>query len=454
MTTTRESLSRLRAAERSPVGGQLGLALDSSVELQGLIREVEALEQTVTRQALPSRTALAEAKSRWASEGRIQELSARHIRALCWDADSATSPGFVRAVEHHPDLPRNRRWIEGLVTSYLARWRTMPEPQILETILQHAVAGFSGRSERLERYRGVAREMFSKNAPQWLAAGIIADRRRIDETLDEWKIDRSSGLGEAVANATVEEWLQRFNMERRALRSVAAFGCVRQLLEELLASPLVGPNAIARSVSALILWDQAERDERIHEALRTFLLEDPRFRDPRLPNRSPVWDLCDPEARQRAIGWLAKSDLTFFFEFVIRTDPHQRRAFWLRYIQRAVDAHVALSDEDAYRLRAEVKEKLSYSKVLRGQGTSAFLMRFHGASKDILCIEFSKVGNALYVHDADTFVERFGSIRRPHFDLNFDLKNYGSLLEKFTHHASTWQMNVMNFLSRHGIRPS
>jgi hypothetical protein len=329
----------------------------------------------------------------------------------------------------------------------------MPEPHVIEEVLRKAVTGFMGRSERVDRYRLVAEDLFSKDAPKPLAASIISERGGIDATLDEWKIDRASGLGEAVANATVDEWTRRFNEAKSTARGTSALGWFRQLTEELLVSPLVGPDSIARAVSALILWDQSEHDERIHELLKRFLLDDPRFRDPRLPNRNPLWDLCVPEARQRAIAWFAKRDLTFFFEFVIRDDPHRRRHFWLRYIDRAIDAHVALSDEDAYRLRAQVKEKLSYSKVIGGQA-SAFLMRFRGLGQEILCVEFSKPGNALHIHSADAFVRRFGSIRRPRFELRDELKNQNTLLEKFTHRVGTWQYNVTNFLARLGIRPT
>lgn len=453
MTTVFEVLDRLRALERTPMGGELAVPLSPDEVLRPLAAKTEELEAAAGRQARVSVSTLEEAKRAWHSSGRrIETLSARQVRALCWDPPSAMDPAFVRAIAHHPDLPRNRRWLEGLVEAYLARWRTMPEPAVAEETLVRAVNTFSGKSERLADLQPVAPQLFSPHAPAWLGGQVIAGRQRIEEILDAWQVGKASGLAEATANAALEEWLARFEREKLRLRGASAYGWFRQLTQELLTSDLVGRAPMARAMSALILWDQAEADSKIHGELREYLLGHPAFGDPRLPGRKSNWDLCAPEARQRVIGWLAKGDLLFFFQFVITNDPHGRRDFWLRYIGRAVDAHVALSEEDALRLRAQVKEKLSYSRVIGGQGTSAFLMRFHG-TPDLLCIEFSRTGNALYVHDAGQFGERFGSIRRLSFNLAYDLKNGGTFVNKFSHHTN-WQWNVQNFLARHGIRPA
>ena len=455
MSAVRDALGRLRAAERVPFGGTLSTAIDADRTLGGLLHAIEELAKAPRPDPLPTRATLADARAAWAaSGGDIARLSGRAIRAMCWDTDSALDPAFVRAAGTHPDLPRSRRWLEGLALAYFARWRTMPEPATLEALLRKSVGEFGGRSERLVRYRTAAAHLFSPDAATRLAEALVADRQPIDEFLHDWKIDPSSSLGEAVANATVDEWTRRFTREQRTLRGAAAMGWVTHLTQELLASRMVGAAAFTRAVSALILWDQAEQDPSLQAAIRTFLLEDARFRDPRLPNRNANWDLCAPEAYRRVVGWLAKGDLLFFFKFVIQEDPHRRRDFWLRYISQAVDASVALSDDDATRLKAQVKEKLSYSRIDGDQGTSAFLMRFHGASRDLLCIEFSKSGNALYVHDADAFVTRNKSLRRPRFHLRDDLKNGTTLIEKFIHHASLWKHRTQSYLARYGIRPN
>lgn len=452
MTSVGDALERLRALERTPMGGELSLSLSAEDTLRGLKACAEKLEESVGRHAQVSETTLSEARRVWESSGRrIETLSARQVRALCWDAASAMEPAFVRALAFHPGILTNRRWLEGLVEAYLARWRSMSDPADVESMLRRSIAQFAGRSERLSELKPIAGHLFSPDAPKWLGHQVVADRRRIEEVLDSWRVGRSTGLAEAAANSAIDEWVARFEREKSGLHGAVAYGWFRQLTDELFTSELIGRERVARAMSALILWDKAESDPKIHDELREYLLTHPSFGDPRLPLRKSNWDLCAPEARQRVIGWLAKGDLLFFFKFVITSDPHGRRDFWLRYISRATDAHVALSEEDAVRLRAQVKERLSFSRVVSGQSTSAFLMRFH-SSPDILCVEFSRTGNALYVHDAQRFSEKIGSIRRPTFTLAGDLKGHGSFLGKFSHHQG-WQWGVQNFLARHGIRP-
>jgi hypothetical protein len=453
MTGILEAFERFRAARKTSVGWGLGTPVSPEVELRSVIGAVEALEAGNVRDPRPSRSVLQEAKAAYGSaDARLDHLTTRQIRALCWDPDSAMEPAFVRGIAAHPALFQNRRWIEGLLDSYLVRWRSMPQPDACEHLLRRAVEAFRGRSPRIDMYRSVASRLFSGSAPQWLGELIVSERRTVPETLREWRVEPSTGLGEAAANAAVVEWTRRFNEKKGTLVGATAYGWFRQLTQELLVSDLIGPEAIADAVSCLVLWDQAVQDERIHEDLRTFLITDRRFGDPRVPNRKTIWDLCARDARQRAIGWLAKGDLLFFFKFVIQHDPHGRKDFWLRYISSAIDGHVALCEQDAARLRAEVKERLSYSSVIGGQGTSAFLMRFRGAREDLLCIEFSKTGNALYIHNADRFIARCKSIRGRDFDLRADLKNSSTSVYQAVH-ANAWTHGVQAFLASNGVRP-
>lgn len=452
MTAVADGLARLRATERTSFGGTLVVPLNAEQILGALVEAIAVLEAAPSGEKRPSKATLLDAKSSWAAaHGDVSRLTGREVRALCWDTDSAVDPAFVRAVSQHPDLLQSRRWIEGLVLAYFAKWRSMPEPEALELVLRKAVGAFPRRNPRFDLYRRVVANLFSADAAKSMGTTIVTREYSIADFMHSWKIDPASGLGEAIANEAVNVWAERHDREKYKLRGDAALRWVRQLTHELLPSSMVGAMALTRAVSTLIMWDQAEADPQVHAAILTFLLEDPRFRDPRLPNRHANWDLCAEAARQRVVGWLAKGDLLFFFKFIIRDDPHHRRDFWLRYIGQAVDASVALSDEDHARLRAQVRDKLSYART--DGATSAFLMRFRGASKDFLCIEFAETGNALHVHDADAFVQRFKSIRRPRFNLRTELKNTTTLVQKFSH-FQVWQYRVQSYLSRYGIRPN
>jgi hypothetical protein len=146
---------------------------------------------------------------------------------------------------------------------------------------------------------------------------------------------------------------------------------------------------------------------------------------------------------------------------VIRDDPHGRKDFWLQYIEQVEDFNVALCDDDARRLRSSTRanERLSYWPVAGASDVSAFLMRFRGA-QGLVFVEFSKSGNALYVHNAETFEQRVGGLR-PYIDnrtvvprafhLQNDLK-HRTRLDKQPHHVSTWRAKVTERLQRLGVR--
>jgi hypothetical protein len=150
---------------------------------------------------------------------------------------------------------------------------------------------------------------------------------------------------------------------------------------------------------------------------------------------------------------MAEGDLLFFFNLVIgdRDEGHERREFWLPYVKHVVDSNVALSYEDRARVGSQMTQKLTFSQASGGQHTSAFLMRFRGTS-DFIAIEFSRIGNALYVYDTAAFLSRGRDIRTATFVVETDLKNRAEAIAVFRHNGN-WRWKVRAFLSRHGIRP-
>lgn len=450
MTTISQALDRMRAAASAPITNEF-LTASSDQLLRPLIRGVEELEAAARTDWKPSRSSRESAVRAWElSDGRVGALTTQQVGVLCWDPDRATDPRFVSGLASVPELGERRRSIEGLIASYLARWRTMEQPDALERLLQRAVHGFHGRSARISMYEAAGPKVFSGSAPQWLAESIVWERQAIDATLNHWRIEQASALAQATANASVAEWTRRFAARRHGLSASAVDDLFNQLTEDLLSSTLIPPTALASAMSAMILCDQVESDERLRDRVRGYLLADRRFGDPRLPNR-PIWDLCEPAARQRAVGWLAREDLIFFFQFVIESDPHGRRDFWLRYIENATDAYVALSADDERRLRAQVKDRPRHARVVAGN-TSAFLMRFPGRPIDLLCVEFSTTGNALYVYDAHEFINRNKSIREGTFNLNSQLKHSTAITR--VSHMTNWRRNVQDLLARYGVRPT
>jgi hypothetical protein len=456
VNTLAGALERLAAAGRAAPGGLLAVRLEPEKELAPLFAEAQRLEEFAGQlKGRPSRSHLEEARRAWQQSGkRLAGFTSRQVRLLCWVLEIALDPTFARELTYRPDLEdllRNSLLLQGLVESYHASWRTMPDPATLESVLRRGIQGYTGRNKRLLAYKAVAGELFSERAAALIARLIVGQGQTIPVGLEEWRIESASGLGQAVVDAVVDEWIRRFEQEKDELRGAVAYSRFLQVTEGLLSAELVSPASIARAASALILWEQAETNPAVHDGLKAYLLEHPQFRDPRLPRRGICWDLCSEEARRRFTGWLAKKDLLFFFETVIQNDPHGRKDFWLQYIDGAEDANVALSDGDRARVVSQAKERLEYSNAVAGGGTSAFIMRFRGHGRDLVCVEFSQVGNALYVFDAEGFKLAAGGLRRHEFHISEDLKNWRKL-EKFNH-TTNWQWKVRSFLARNGVRP-
>lgn len=454
MSNLQEAFQRLRAFSRTSAG-PLGEGLDAENLLRELVTKLAALEQSALSGRGSSASTIETALRVWQSSHDVNALSAREIRALCAEPNEAMAPAFVEGLARHPDLPSRRRWLEGLLQSYFAEWRLMKAPERIEWLLRARIKQFKGRSALLEACAPYIDELASDRAAAWLARRTLAGRELITAELQIWGIPSSSKLGYAAANETVTQWTKTFESKKQRLVGPIALGAVKQLTGELLDPTVqVDPAIVGTAVSAMISWQVAEEDERIRNHIVEFLLTDSRFGDPRLPQRGHHWDLCTVPARQEVIAWLAKHDLLFFFNLVIRDrdDGYARREFWLKYVTQVADSHVALSHEDDLRVRSQVNEKLTFSWVSGGLNTSAFLMRFRG-TRDLLVVEFSRVGNAMYIYETKEFIARHGSIRKPWFSVEADLKVQAQAVLR-VRHTTHWQNEVRTFLSRYGIRPA
>jgi len=123
--------------------------------------------------------------------------------------------------------------------------------------------------------------------------------------------------------------------------------------------------------------------------------------------------------------------------------------FWLQYVDQVLDSQVALCPEDRVRLKSQVKEQMAYS-AMKDNEVSAFLMHFKGRP-DIVAVEFSRSGHAVYFYDANVFESTVGKFQRLSFSV-YDLK-HGDPMESVTHYPQgQWQRKVRNFLAGYGVR--
>lgn len=449
-----ETLDRLKAMARIPSGGYLGTAINPAEELRGLLQEVTRLERGSNPYKAPPRSVIDGAIRKWrTSEGQFSTLTAREVRALCGEPSIAMSERFVHQLSAIPDLSCKRQWLERLTESYFAEWGRIANQSVIERTLQRAVREFTGRSERLKRYWSGAESLFSARAPEWLGAEVVRAGKSAPDHLASLGIDPGSRLGEAAANATVDAWAREIEQSRSSQRGrTSARERLTQLTTRILVPQTLDRPRLGRAVSALILHGSDGLTDELRKELGAYLLAEPRFGDPRLPARRTNWDTVEKPALERFIGWLARNDLLFFFQFVISHDDQGRKEFWLDYIDQVEDSNVALGEMDAKRLESQVtaserQRVSSYSRLTGDLYASVFLMKFRDGT---VVVEYSKRGHAMYVYDEKDFNRIAGGIRKPRVS-DGNLKDR-SQAERIVHRLG-WEVTARQVLARRGIRP-
>lgn len=460
-----DALERLNLATAIPLGASLDEPVNVRRVCAPLTEGVERLRATLERpeRAVPLATIDA-ARQAWEAYGPdLQTVGERNIRILCADHETATSPAFVGALAEADVLAGKPRWRDAMVRSYFHSWRTMAEPERLETLLRDAVARSRRGTARFEALRVAAPQLFSVQAATVVADRAVRTGRSLDELLPEIGASRTGGFGRAVAGEVLVRWAEAFCADGATLVEPMLLERFRMEAPVRLGDAHVPADALGRAVNTLVAWPRTAIAEAFRQTLEDALVQHPRLGDPRLLHSRGNWDVC-PEARDTVIRWLSRRDLAFFFDFVMEDneDPHGRREFWSRYIDQVMDSSVALCARDALRLRVQVQDRIAHASVTGTKDVSAFLMRF-AAARHLLFVEFSQPGNALYVLDLRKFEKNLPlGIRSPFFHLRDDLKGgektrdrVDSYEDSFIHRPTPeWQYKVADYLRGFGIRPT
>lgn len=166
---------------------------------------------------------------------------------------------------------------------------------------------------------------------------------------------------------------------------------------------LLGENEILRDRGLILLLDRyATIDgQPLHEDLRDSSVL--WWRNPWLPSNATRWGGVTAQAREMVSIWLKKEFIETFFTKLAEDGlgDTRRMDFWKRYAKQIEHIEFALgssarysSDRDFVALR---KKMFGLVRELNATGIdNAFIMRMG----DLVAVEFSRNGNALYGYDA------------------------------------------------------
>ena len=462
MILVSQSLDRLTADLAELRESVMWRPLEPAPFLRQLSKVVEALEAKSDRMSLPKPPL--DADEVWARWKRLSfdltKLDARETRTLCVSPRTAMKARLVSGLSSNSNALK--RWINlnGFVQAYFGQWRTMEDPQAVETLIKAMVSASRGvrRSKILEIWRQ-SPFLFSSEASRRIGAIILRDRKSVKAVCAEYCIESTSPLAvaaqEYAAMGAVEELLQHDLRKGAEL----ALKELQWIVDHLLTSSL-SADVYRQAMGRLILSQLAESLPAFQSAIVSLVHADERLGDPRLAFCAANWRKI-LEARERFLAWLAKETLQFFFDTLVpRNDTNRRRAeFWLEYAKKQgkiKDFQVAVSEEDRPKIRASRANTIpSYSTIIGGK-TSAFLMIFEGYGMEYVVIEFSETGNAAYIYPRKAFEARGITLRSNSFVLNDDLKRVNFAEDRIWHRINTierWETKARRQLAELGIRP-
>lgn len=373
-------------------------------------------------------------------------LTKSSIRYLCWDPSVSLTQTFFEFIQ--PESVLSRKCLVGLLRSCHQKWSNEVARSSIVSWLSQKIVMYDGQNALIEKWKKNRDMVLDPEAHEYMAKWMISEFVLPEQCAREWFLDQNSEFLQMTAECAVE----------RIVSKSSCVGEVREYLFKLMQYTWSRDRFI-RCISKVICLSffQTEEDARVR--LKNFILANEWLKDPRLPANNHLWSGVSAEAKSLFISWLSALDISFFFEHVLPKgkDPHGRKEFWLNYAKSLVASRPILSGDDRNRLKpyqSNGKVEMSHCGEMSGgyfdSATSAFILDFG----NIVAVEFSKTGNALYFYDRRDLLKSLGcsdywSLRT--FTLN-TLKNKSKAISRVVHRDG-WRSEANTILAGLGIRP-
>lgn len=293
-----------------------------------------------------------------------------------------------------------RRCYQGLVKSYFTYDAMHPDCNVVGQNNWNVLREYLGERTSDIRDRHLNPEwvatalentqLFSANPCEpYVEALLRGDASTVDRLCEQLGIAKASWFMRQLVLSQVQSATKLGNQEFQSL--------MRRLLE------LIGRNEVLRDRGLTLVLNRYAKvpGTQLHQELRDAAVQS--WGNPWLPSNETRWGGVDPAARSMISDWLKLEFIETFFTKLADDglgDP-RRMEFWKRYVKAIGNIEFALGsaarasrEPDFIALRKEMAGLVCDLEV--SGSNNAFIMTMG----NLVAVEFSGMGNALYGYDA------------------------------------------------------
>ncbi|MCS6962319.1 MAG: EH signature domain-containing protein [Deltaproteobacteria bacterium] len=362
-------------------------------------------------------------------------LSAKDLTRMCSIPEILADDEFIQLLLTGKVNVSALRTQRSLLLAYMRKFRVLSMNRELSDFLLKNLHDLFVTAELKAEY------FIGQNAPDNLATKLLEDKeyRQISQIFDKLRLEPS--FSEFYA-----ELLK--NLAKQLIKKILELnrGDINFLVHDIIWNDSLALEARSELTTYLIKAVNGKPSQ--VELVRDSILDLDKLGDPRIHYDKWIYYSL-PEARQIFVSWLSERDLKFFFDFVFANteDIHNRKNFWMLYIDQVVDSRVFIAESLAVSRKRDIPNNFDYG-IVRGGKVSAFVMRF----TQIVAVEFSEYGNACWLYRPHDFSKVLDDLRTTNIQSG-TLKQSQLKLE-YIGHSANWQERLMKRLEHFGLRPN
>jgi hypothetical protein len=390
-------------------------------------------------------------------KGMEIKLSQREVRLLSRSPRVGLSNQFINFLLSNP-APPAQSVIRGLLAAFVDTWEQSIRDTKLAGTIRSWVRSVEG-AYLIKWWRDHEEYWLDSAAHRAIAEVIITERLVAEDVAKRFHLPQGSSLLRLSLSYATSRIAQ--NIDK------AGADDIDFLLSKLFVEPLLGKECLDSALTSLVTSRLATDSEPFRKQLVNLVLLHPQFGDPRIQLHN--WGNDMQRAKEIVLGWLSAEDIRTFFEVILssKNDKHRRKEFWLKYEKKIKLSRVFVCDADRFHRYSQLEELAEQGRHF-GQaegGTSIFVMYLG----PIVAVEFSTVGNALYLYTVenfrqimpDIFVKSVSAHRLKKSELAIEPPRSRKASRRLYHqsrgfsHVDGWQDTVRDVLvQRYGITQS